>query len=464
MYELMERAGKAAFDFMLEHNLVTRKVVVIAGTGNNGGDGYVLARLMTEHGHEVVMASIQPNKALVGDAKTAREKWIAAGHRVVDAAAINFDDFDVIVDGLLGTGLSGKVSSTYASLIARINQAGCYVLSLDIPSGTHADSGQTLGCSIKADATITFVGIKTGLVTSAGKYHTGKLILSTLGIEAEYVDVASASATLLGFDDFKRLESRSLHSHKGHFGRLLCVGGNQGMSGAIRLSAEAAMRTGAGLVKVFCHSKSVMQVSSGRPELMVTDDNLAKHLKWADCIVFGPGLGQDAWSQGIFNQVLSYLVHEDKPVVIDADGLNLLSQHLHKLTLSNMVVTPHPAEAARLLHATVEEIENNRFNSADSIHKRFNSACVLKGAGSLVHNCEALFVCADGNPGMATAGMGDILTGIIGSLLSQGMSKQQASIYGTCLHAKAADLQAAERGQRGMLASDIFEHLPNLVN
>lgn len=464
MYDLMERAGKASFDFLLQNNLACRQVLIITGSGNNGGDGYVVARLLAEQKYTVTLASLCPSKELSGDAETAKSKWLSRGGEVVAVNNINFDEYDVIVDAMLGTGLSGEVKGHYAEVIEQVNLSVSYVLSIDIPSGTAADSGKILGSSINANATITFVGIKSGLVTGIGKHQVGKLIFAALGIEKEFDVIAKPIASLVNYKDFESLEKRPTHSHKGHFGRLVCIGGNQGMSGAIRLSAEAALRTGAGLVRVFCHQRSVLQVSNGRPELMVTDDNLSQHLDWADCILIGPGLGQDSWSRQTFSQVLSYLVHHDKPVVFDADALNLLSQHIHKFALSNMVITPHPAEAARLLDVTVADIENNRFDSANKLNSQYHSACILKGAGSVIHNSDGVFVCSDGNPGMATAGMGDVLTGIIAALLSQGMNKDEASVYGTCLHGSAADLNAKKQGQRGMLASDIFEQLRQLVN
>lgn len=464
MYELMERAGKASFDFLLQNELVSKNVLIITGSGNNGGDGYVLARLLAEHNYAVTLVSIDPNRDLVGDANTAKLKWLSSGGHIVAVEKVNFDEYGVIVDAMLGTGLSGEVKGDYVEVIDKVNLCRSYVFSIDIPSGTAADSGQILGNAINADATITFVGIKSGLVTGIGKHQVGKLVFAPLGIEKEFDSIAIPVATMLSHSDFEPLEKRQMHSHKGHFGKLVCIGGNQGMSGAIRLSAEAAMRTGAGLVRVFCHQRSVLQVSYGRPELMVTDENLLQHLDWADCVLIGPGLGQDSWSRQTFEQVLSYLTHEDKTVVFDADALNLLSRHLHKFRLSNMVITPHPAEAARLLDTSVIDIENNRFDSAFKLSKKYHSACILKGAGSIVQNSGTAIVCSDGNPGMATGGMGDVLTGIIAALQAQGMNNSEASTYGTCLHAAAADLNTKQHGQRGMLASDIFEHIRPLVN
>ncbi len=464
MYALMEQAGRAAFDYIIGHYSTRDKVVVAAGTGNNGGDAYVVARLLKQAGYAVTMASIAPQKPLSGDALQAQSAWLATGAPVADLQQHDLQDCALLVDGLLGTGLSGEVKAPYAEVIDRINHTRLDVVSLDIPSGTHADTGQPLGASIHANATVTFVGTKMGLVTSIGKHHCGQLIFAPLSIGALFHQLAKAQGVCLSFNDFFALPSRPIHAHKGHFGRLLCIGGNRSMAGAIRLSGEAAMRCGAGLVKVYCHSDCRTLVSNGRPELMIASDNLLEHLNWADCIVFGPGLGKDSWSQQCFSQVISYLIHEDKPVVWDADGLNLLSEHLHKLHLQNMIITPHPAEAARLLGCKTAEIEQDRFAAVAQLSQRYQASCILKGAGTLIRDSEQTYICADGNPGMATAGMGDVLAGILGGLLAQGMNRTDAARYGTCLHAYAADLTAQQQGMRGMLASDIFDSIRQLIN
>ena len=464
MYDLMQRAGHVAFDSMCLHFPAARNIQVVVGAGNNGGDGFVLAVLAMEAGMSVTVCSPIPDKPLTGDALKAFEAFRQKGGELLLATSVEFDQADVIVDGLLGTGLAGEVREPFAGLIARINASPVPVLSIDIPSGIHADTGELLGCAVKADVCVTFVGVKAGLVTGTGKAYCGHLVFDDLQVADAFSKLAQPVATRVGFDDYQALPKRLLHAHKGSFGRLLCIGGNRGMAGAIRLSGEASLRCGAGLVKVFCHHESRLQVSNGRPELMVSSDNLAEQLTWADCIVLGPGLGQDAWSRGIFNEVLSYLIHEDKPVVIDADGLNLLSHHLHKLKLSNLIITPHPAEAGRLLGKATAEVEANRYQTLQSLEKNFSCVTVLKGAGSLIGAVGETYVCTDGNPGMATAGMGDVLTGVLAALLAQGMNARDAAVFGTCLHAAAGDLAAEKDGQRGMLASDVFPHLRVLIN
>lgn len=464
MYSLMEQAGKAVFSYLQDHYPSSTHIVLISGSGNNGGDGYVTARMLRQAGYRISMTTIDPEKPLQGDAKRAQQHFIDAGGEISSVNAIELMANQVIVDGLLGTGLSGEVAGTYARVIEAINASGADVVSIDIPSGTHADTGQPLGCSVKATATVTFVGIKTGLITGIGKYHSGNLVFAPLSIGKTFHQMAPVAATRLAFKDFFALPPRPEHAHKGHFGKLLCIGGNRSMAGAIRLASEAAMRTGAGLVKVFCHNDSRLQVSNGRPELMVATDNLLEHLNWADCLVFGPGLGSDGWSLDVFHQLLSYLAHEDKPIVIDADGLNILGQQLHKFRLSEVVITPHPAEAGRLLGIDTAAVERDRYQAALQLTQKYQATCILKGSGSIVQTKQNSYVCCDGNPGMATAGMGDVLAGIVGGLIAQGMSSTESAKMGTCLHAASADLTAQQQGLRGMLASDIFAYLRQLLN
>lgn len=464
MYTLMERAGEAAFHLIPLNWPDAKKILVVAGGGNNGGDGYVLARYAKLAGYKVTVCSPVRHNRLSGDALTAQQAWLETGGTVEDESQVSYGRFDLIIDALLGTGLTGQVRAPFDQCIERINSASLPVLSIDIPSGLHADKGIVLGEAVSADATMTFVGVKSGLTTGLGKEYAGMLFFDDLAIGQQFNQCVTSSIKRVAFEDFLPLPRRPVNAHKGTFGRLLCIGGNRGMSGAIRMSGEAALRCGAGLVRVYCHHQSMLQVSNGRPELMISDDNLSQHLGWTDCLVLGPGLGQDAWSRSVFNEVFSYLVHHDIPIIIDADGLNLLSEHLHKIKLSNLIITPHPAEAARLLACNTVDIEANRFESATKLSEKFSGTCVLKGAGSVVKSDRTTFVCEDGNPGMATAGMGDVLTGVLGALLAQGMNAADASLYGTCLHAAAGDLAAENYGQRGMLAGDLFVELQRLIN
>lgn len=464
MFELMQRAGKAVFkqcQLLLPN---TDVFLVLVGQGNNAGDGYIAALHAKEAGKQVLLCAVEPHRILEGDAGTAQQKWLDAGGKIEPFTAAHLDKCELIVDALLGTGINSYIRNEFADIIDAVNQADKPVVSIDVPSGLDSNTGQSLGRCIEADVTVTFVGIKPGLTTGAGKQSCGRLVFDDLGIGKAFVELARSSATLLTIEQFQGMAPREIHSHKGTYGRLLCIGGNRGTAGAIRLASEAALRCGTGLVKVFCHEASTIQVSAGRPELMVSHENLQDALNWGSCVVIGPGLGQDDWALAAFEQAMKHCQTHPKPMVIDADALNLLSKHALSYTITDCIITPHAGEAARLLNTSVDEVEADRFNSTKQCAQKFHATCVLKGAGSIIDNETQTWVCQHGNPGMATAGMGDVLSGILGSLLAQGLSKDIATKYGVSIHAKAGDEVARLYGQRGMLASDLFESLRALVN
>lgn len=463
-FELMQRAGKAVFENCVSLMPNSECYLILVGVGNNAGDGYITALNAKNAGKEVILCAIEPEREVQGDAARAQQAWLNNGGKVQAFNESMLLRCDLVIDALLGIGIVGIIRNEFADVIDAINNSGKPVLSVDLPSGLDADTGESLGRCINADVTVTFIGIKLGLTTGAGKQSCGRLVFEDLGIGRAFADIARSDATALDLKHFKGLAPRPVHSHKGSYGRLLCVGGNNGMSGAIRLSAEAALRSGTGLVKAFVHEQSKFLVGSGRPELMVICDELEEALAWATCIVIGPGLGRDEWSQNIFDRVLSFVEKNPKPIVIDADALNLMASTGSFVALSDCVVTPHSGEAARLLNVSVEEVENSRFIFARQCAERYEATCILKGAGTIIDNQEHSWVCRHGNPGMATAGMGDVLAGLIGSLMAQDVEKELACQYGVSLHAKAGDIVAEKYGQRGLLASDLFDTIRMLIN
>lgn len=467
----MQRAGLAACRYLQRYYPLAHNIVVVVGWGNNGGDGYILASEAQKQGLKVSLVCADPARELSGDALRAQQLWLNAGNQLLHWQDFDLSSADLLVDALLGNGLSGEIRAPMQQLITRLNDCSVPILSLDLPSGLHADTGQGMPVAVKAHSTLTFVAIKPGLVTGQGKSYCGQLALDDLGIAQAFAQCANPQAQLIAWQALPPLAARQEHANKGHFGRLLCIGGNVGMGGAIRLSAEAALRCGAGLVKVFCHEQSRWQVSNGRPEIMLNHDSGIQALKaaldWCSHLVIGPGLGTDSWAQSLFKQVLAYLNSSEKFVLIDADGLNILAQsHDIKGMLKQCVLTPHPGEAARLLGTTVSEIERDRYAACQQLALQYSAVTVLKGAGSLVANkdVQTLQVCAEGNPGMATAGMGDVLSGVIAGLAAQGLDSPTAAAYGVCLHAAAGDRVASLYGQRGMMASDVFGPLRTLVN
>ena len=459
---LMEAAGAAAWQLLRGIWPEAGRITVLCGAGNNAGDGYIVARLAVEAGLQVQVIALTEPDQLGGDAAAAAQHFLQAG-RSVQAWAGDLPEADVIVDALLGTGLDREVAGPYREAVEAVNTAGRPVLALDIPSGLHADTGTILGAAIRADHTLSFIGLKQGLFTGQGAEYCGALhfhdldvppgIYAYVPISARRIDYASLAAWL---------PPRCRSDHKGRFGHVLVVGGDTGYAGAARMAAEAAARTGAGLVSVATRPENATAVSMARPELMARGvsrpTELNPLLERATVVALGPGLGQSDWSQLMLARVLD----TGLPLVVDADALNLLARDPARR--GNWVLTPHPGEAARLLGCGTGEIEADRFAAVCALQEKFDGVAVLKGSGTLIRDTAGpTSVCSDGNPGMASGGMGDVLTGVIAALLAQGHPPAEAAALGVCLHAAAAD-RAATDGERGMLATDLLPWIRRLAN
>lgn len=466
----MERAGRAALDAALDTFPGTRSCRVFCGGGNNGGDGYIIARLARESGLTATVCALTAPSSLSGDAAKAAQHWLEAGGEVEPWRESEFEQVDLIFDALLGTGLDREPQGDYAASIDQINCSGIPVVAVDIPSGLNADTGVATGSVIAARMTVTFIGNKRGLFTADGPDHAGMVKYSPLRVPLDVADSEPDSGILIQESlILKLLPKRHRNSHKGRFGWLLGVGGDTGMSGAIRLAGEAALRSGAGKVTLATHAAHADQVNLTRPELMVQGvergDQLDKLISQADAIVTGTGLGQGVWSLELLMACLDASV----PLVIDADALNLMAtmgECPQPASGSHWVITPHPAEAARLLRSTTHQVQSDRVGAATRLAQYFNSVVVLKGCGSVVAAADGRYaICPFGNPGMATAGSGDVLSGVIGALLLQGIDDPwKAAQCGALVHALAGDRAAAHLGERGMLASDIISQLPFVLN
>jgi len=465
-YALMQRAGAAAFDYLLSQWPDVKSICIFCGTGNNGGDGYVIAKLAQVQGIYVQLIQLGSLEKQQGDALTARLDMEAENIQCQVYAGQKIFEADVMVDAIFGTGLEREVTGDWLAAIEAINASQAPVLAVDIPSGLHADTGCILGASVYAQVTMTFIGRKQGMYTADGKTCCGQIEFNDLEVAAEIYQQISPSSALLNQLPSSLLVTRNKNSHKGDFGHVLIVGGAPGMSGAIQLAAHAALRSGVGLVSVATHPQHAMYINNQRPEIMSHgiehSSDLTSLIDRADVIVIGPGLGVDEWSQDLFSIVMTC----KKLLVIDADGLNLLARNPQQQT--HWVLTPHPGEAGRLLNKSTAEIQQDRFKAVMELQKKYGGVCVLKGAGSLICDGENTEVCNFGNPGMASAGMGDVLSGVLGSVIAQAKKQKtplmELSSFAVCLHALAGDKASRVEGEKGLLASDLFPFLRRIIN
>lgn len=458
---LMKRAGQAAFDALRDAWPAADSITVLCGKGNNAGDGYIIAGLAASQGQTVQLIQLGDAAQLAGDAGAARDWAFDQGVTAseVDPGQPAFSiEGQVAVDALLGTGLSGNVRGGYAHAIDILNGDSVPTLSIDVPSGVCADTGRVLGVAARADLTVTFIGAKQGLCTGAAVDHSGRIVYADLDVP-EAVFEREPGIEVLDWPTLRQgLGHRPNSAYKNRFGHVLIMGGDLGMGGAVALAGEAALRSGAGLVSVVTRGQHVSPLLSRCPELMVLgsehEERVAERLAVADVIAVGPGLGREAWSQALLAQALA----AGKPCVIDADGLNLVAEGRLPLPAES-VITPHPGEAARLLQVSNDEVQADRFEAVRSLAQRYRAVAVLKGAGSLIATPEGFVsICLLGNPAMATAGMGDVLTGVVAGLRGR-ISAEEAARAGVCLHSAAADRAVAAQGERGLTAGDVVARL-----
>lgn len=464
----MQRAGQAACTLLQGKWPQARRICVLTGIGNNGGDGFEIARLAAAAGLDVTVLQLGDPARITGDAYQMAEQWRASGGRWAPFTELP-RGVDVIVDALLGTGLERDVGGQWREAIHRINEQRAPVLAIDIPSGLHADRGVVMGAAVRASATISFIGLKQGMFTADGPEYCGEIHFDALAVPARIYASQILAARRLDIGRLRgALTPRARNAHKGHFGHVLVLGGDRGMGGAARMAVEASARVGAGLVSLATHPDNVSAVLAARPEAMVLGvrdaADLAPLLVPATVVVVGPGLGQSEWGRALWRAALA----AQRPLVVDADALNLLA--LTPCRRDDWVLTPHPGEAARLLGVSNAEIQADRFAAVDALVRRYGGVWVLKGAGTLIRGGgdQPPGVCSAGNPGMASGGMGDVLSGVIGGLLAQGqalgLGLREVAELGVCIHAAAGDLAAAEAGERGMLATDLMPYIRRLVN
>ena len=457
---LMHRAGQAAFDALRSRWNGARRISVVCGSGNNAGDGYVIAGLARDAGMEVEVIQVGDPAKLVGDALQAfrfAECRLGKIERRVDDWRIGGD---VVVDALLGTGVHGAVRASVQHAIDHINASAKPVLAVDVPSGVDADSGALLAARpVCADLTVTFVAAKLGLLTGPGVDYVGEIAYADLGVPAQaYEQAGQAGIRVLNGAALAQLVRRR-DAHKGDFGRLLIVGGDVDMGGAVLLAGEAGLRVGAGLVHVATRPVNRAALLARRPELMVRAAQAPADIEAlvgrAAAIAIGPGLGSDDWGRSL----VEFCMAAGKAMVVDADGLNVVANaDALRCLAPGTVITPHPGEAGRLLGRDAAWVQSHRPQAAAALSEH-GAVVVLKGAGTLIgHGGEVVAICLGGNPGMATAGSGDVLTGVVGALLARGLEPLAAAELGVWLHARAGD-EAQDACQAALIASDIVAAL-----
>ncbi len=461
-FGLMQQAGKAAWQCLLQRWPEAQRLVVVCGPGNNGGDGYVLARLARQSGRKVCVVHLPHGGPRTPLAQRACTEYLAQGGQV-ELFRDTLPAGDVVVDALFGIGLARAPEQEDAALIGAINRHGAPVFALDVPSGVDADLGRVPGAAVRAEVVLQFIVAHRGLYTGDALEFAGERLLAPLELPDGALAGVEPSARI--WDEghlLVELPPRRLNTHKGESGRVLCIGGNAGSGGAVMLCAESALRSGAGLLSVATRMQHVAPLLARCPEVMAlpVDDGAQVQplLERAGVVAIGPGLGRDDWAQELWRLALA----SGRPLVVDADALNLLAAAPRPLP--GAVLTPHPVEAARLLGTDTATIQHDRYAAAQALAERFHATVVLKGAGSLVASPGELpRVVAAGNPGMAVGGMGDLLTGVIAALRAQGLSPFSAASTGALVHALAGDAASAE-GQRGLLPSDLLPHLRRLCN
>ncbi|MBT3204111.1 MAG: NAD(P)H-hydrate dehydratase [Gammaproteobacteria bacterium] len=456
--QLMGKASSAVWRSIQSRWPSIKHVVILAGCGNNGGDAFAVASLAKKSGVKVELITMGDLSMQSAESRLFRESW-EQDDGVTHQWSGNCPDCDLIIDGLLGIGLSRGLNDTWSSMIKKINSKKAVRVSIDIPSGLNADTGMAMPVAIEADLTVTFIGRKIGLYLADGSDYCGDVVFDDLGLSAASVAQQAVNYQLLEQLNVKLPEPRKINSYKNQFGHVIVIGGGPTMSGAARLAGLAALRCGAGLVSLCVHPDNVTVAANDHAELMVSDWNaLDDMLSLATVIVVGPGLGNSPRTKEMLQKIAAI----DKPVVVDADALQ--PWFLNDLRSQNCVITPHPGEAARLLECSSQQIQKDRVASILKLNEHWPVVSVLKGAGSLVGQQHGVLkLCSHGHSGMATAGMGDVLSGLISAYLAQGLSPENAAQTAVLVHALAAEHYAKEHDSVSLIASDVIDRISLVV-
>ncbi len=484
---LMERAALAVYEEILKAlgntGFGSKKVLIMTGCGNNGADGLALARMLAEHGQYEHPAGVscvgnerekdcfQVAVVICGNQEKATDSWktqyeILKHFPVQTGSKEPAGEYDILIDALFGVGLSRDITGEYADMIRRFHERKGFKVSVDMPSGIHSDSGRVMGCAFRADLTVSFAFAKRGLYAYPGCEYAGKVVVKKIGIGQQAFGQTSPGMFRYTERPDELLPKRAVDGNKGTFGKVLLAAGNRNMAGAAILAAGGCYRAGAGMVKVLTRECNRLILQTAIPEaLLCTGDCY----EWPDVLAIGPGIGTDEWAYGV---LCSFLKDSDLPLIIDADGLNLLSAHKELMELVSMqagagrsiILTPHPGELARLCGITVAEVKENPIKIAMGLAQKLNCVIVSKDARTYIcQDKKPVCMNTTGNSGMAVAGSGDVLTGVIAALLAQGMEPFDAAAVGVYLHGSAGDLAAVRFGERGMTAVDLMKAVAEVI-
>ena len=468
-FDLMQRAGKSVLNELFEKYGIPSLLHVFCGAGNNGGDGYVVAALAVAEDIPVHIYEFGKVERMSEATSRARSFCKNGSAKFLEFKPSCDLSEGSIIDGLMGTGFKGELTSRVAQAIECINGSSLPILSIDIPSGLCSNTGAVSTIAVKADLTVTFVGVKQGLFTGSGPEFSGDITFDSLDIPESVIQKKSPSAELMSLERLVEfIPDADSSVHKYQRGHCMTIGGDLGTGGASLLAAQASLKIGSGLSSLATRPDHVSACLVRQPEIMacgvVSGQELEPLLDKPSVLVIGPGLGRSSWSE----QMLQKAMASNLPMVADADALNIIAEGRVATDFSDRtwIITPHSGEAARLLGVSSAEVESDRFSAVLRLQEKYNATVILKGPGTIVSSPlkGPVRICPYGNSGMATAGMGDILSGILGGLVAQGMDLQLASELGVCLHSFAADQAAQFNGRRGLVATEVFDYLRELLN
>lgn len=464
---LMERAALEVVRCMEEEQLDFRRVLVICGSGNNGGDGYAIARLLHLKGHDVTI--FFAGNSQKRSEENAQQAKIAAHYEIPVITNLDTEEYSVIIDALFGTGLKREVTGHYREILCSVNQMAGKKVAVDLPSGIHDTTGARMGIAFCADLTVAIAFPKRGLFLQEGNVCAGKILTGDIGISSETFSEGTVTFGYEKQDLFLGFPKRKKNSHKGSYGKVLMIAGSKGMSGAAYLSAKAAYAVGAGLVQIYTHEENRVILQQLLPEAIITtydtfdSEQLEKLIQWADLIGIGCGLGKSDTAERVMQYTLKRAL---VPCVVDADGINILSKHMEWIEETNalIVLTPHMKEMSRMLQCSVRELIEQRMEKLHAFVERYKVVCVLKDARTLVaKEHRNTYLNLSGNAAMAKAGSGDVLAGVIVGILAQQCEPYTSACLGVFLHGLAGDMAWDKKGAYSVLASDLVAEISSVL-